>query len=150
MEPFYWLARRQYNCGGLRIINGLYNMKNESKKIRNKEIWYLAFSPRRFIVLPTDVLHFGFIEMGQSLATGHTVLEEYETEEEMGKAIDRLRQEEGWYESYKLKFLLETPAKDDEEVAPKPVRARDASGKFIKDDPSTPDYNEAWEGGEAP
>lgn len=125
-------------------------MKNESKKIRNKEIWYLAFSPRRFIVSPTDVLHFGFIEMGQNLATGHTVLEEYETEEEMGKAIDALRQEAGWYESYKLKFLLETSAKDDEEVAPKPVRARDASGKFIKDDPSTPDYNEAWEGGEAP
>ena len=32
----------------------------------------------------------------------------------------------------------------------KPKRARDASGKFIKDDPSTPDYNEAWEGGKAP
>ena len=32
----------------------------------------------------------------------------------------------------------------------KPKRARDASGKFIKDDPSTPDYNEAWEGGSAP
>jgi hypothetical protein len=32
----------------------------------------------------------------------------------------------------------------------KPKRARDASGKFMKDDPSTPDYNEAWEGGVAP
>ena len=31
----------------------------------------------------------------------------------------------------------------------KPKRARDASGKFMKDDPSTPDYNEAWEGGKA-
>lgn len=33
---------------------------------------------------------------------------------------------------------------------PKPKRARDETGKFAKDDPSTPDYNEAWEGGEAP
>lgn len=32
----------------------------------------------------------------------------------------------------------------------KPKRARDASGKFIPDDPSTPDYNEAWEGGITP
>ena len=32
----------------------------------------------------------------------------------------------------------------------KPKRARDKDGKFISDDPSTPDYNEAWEGGKAP
>jgi hypothetical protein len=31
-----------------------------------------------------------------------------------------------------------------------PKRARNESGKFVKDDPSTPDYNEAWEGGKAP
>tara|TARA_B100002019_G_scaffold106695_1_gene91653 strand:+ start:10153 stop:11040 length:888 start_codon:yes stop_codon:yes gene_type:complete len=31
-----------------------------------------------------------------------------------------------------------------------PKRARDANGKFISDDPDTPDYNEAWEGGKAP
>jgi len=35
-------------------------------------------------------------------------------------------------------------------VKPKPKRARDATGKFAKDDPLTPDYNEAWEGGKAP
>lgn len=29
-------------------------------------------------------------------------------------------------------------------------RARDENGKFIPDDPNTPDYNEAWEGGKAP
>lgn len=29
-------------------------------------------------------------------------------------------------------------------------RARDKNGKFIPDDPNTPDYNEAWEGGKAP
>ena len=29
-------------------------------------------------------------------------------------------------------------------------RARDADGKHMADDPSTPDVNEAWEGGKAP
>ena len=29
-------------------------------------------------------------------------------------------------------------------------RARTKSGKFISDDPNTPDVNEAWEGGKAP
>ena len=38
----------------------------------------------------------------------------------------------------------------DSDEESKPKRARDASGKFMKDDPSTPDYNEAWEGGKAP
>ena len=32
----------------------------------------------------------------------------------------------------------------------KRVRARTAKGKFIADDPSTPDVNEAYEGGKAP
>jgi hypothetical protein len=31
-----------------------------------------------------------------------------------------------------------------------PKRARDAKGKLKADDPSTPDVNEAWEGGKAP
>lgn len=36
-------------------------------------------------------------------------------------------------------------------VAPaKPKRARNAKGKLVKDDPLTPDVNEAWEGGKAP
>ena len=30
------------------------------------------------------------------------------------------------------------------------VRARDDKGHYIADDPSTPDVNEAWEGGKAP
>tara|TARA_B100000212_G_scaffold341984_1_gene327012 strand:- start:28138 stop:28782 length:645 start_codon:yes stop_codon:yes gene_type:complete len=42
----------------------------------------------------------------------------------------------------------ETPPPIGSEMAPK--RARDKDGKFIPDDPSTPDYNEAWEGGKAP
>ena len=32
----------------------------------------------------------------------------------------------------------------------KPVRAKDKEGKFIGDDKSTPDINEAWESGYAP
>ena len=32
----------------------------------------------------------------------------------------------------------------------KPIRAKDEEGKFIGDDKSTPDINEAWEGGYAP
>ena len=32
----------------------------------------------------------------------------------------------------------------------KPKRARNKGGDLIEDDPSTPDYNEAWEGGVAP
>ena len=31
-----------------------------------------------------------------------------------------------------------------------PVRARNDKGHYVADDPSTPDVNEAWEGGEAP
>lgn len=38
-----------------------------------------------------------------------------------------------------------------EPVTPKkPRRARTQKGKFKADDPSTPDVNEAWEGGKAP
>ena len=34
--------------------------------------------------------------------------------------------------------------------ASKPKRARNAKGQVLSDDPSTPDVNEAWEGGVAP
>ena len=36
------------------------------------------------------------------------------------------------------------------EVTDKPKRARNKKGQLKADDPSTPDVNEAWEGGEAP
>jgi hypothetical protein len=43
------------------------------------------------------------------------------------------------------------PAPVVEEVAPaKPKRARTTKGKLIADDKSTPDVNEAWEGGKGP
>ena len=34
--------------------------------------------------------------------------------------------------------------------APKPKRARTKKGTYVADDKSTPDVNEAWEGGKAP
>ena len=47
-----------------------------------------------------------------------------------------------------------TKIKDDPRVyrkeADEPKRARNDKGQLIADDPSTPDVNEAWEGGEAP
>jgi hypothetical protein len=52
----------------------------------------------------------------------------------------------GWY----LKSASEILKNDDAELDSEPKRARDESGKFVKDDPSTPDHNEAWEGGKAP
>ena len=33
---------------------------------------------------------------------------------------------------------------------PQPKRARNEKGRLMSDDPSTPDVNEAWEGGKAP
>ena len=33
---------------------------------------------------------------------------------------------------------------------PEPERSRNKKGKFVADDKSTEDYNEAWVGGEAP
>jgi hypothetical protein len=47
-----------------------------------------------------------------------------------------------------------TKIKEDDRVyrkqAPEPVRARNEKGQLVADDPSTPDVNEAWEGGKAP
>ena len=37
-----------------------------------------------------------------------------------------------------------------EPVESEPVRARNDQGHYVADDPTTPDVNEAYEGGEAP
>lgn len=37
-----------------------------------------------------------------------------------------------------------------DEALVEPKRARDEKGHYIADDPSTPDVNEAWEGGKKP
>ena len=47
--------------------------------------------------------------------------------------------------------ILAPESNPDVVVTPvKPQRAKDAKGKFVADDPSTPDVNEAWKGGKAP
>ena len=40
--------------------------------------------------------------------------------------------------------------KPSDEALVEPTRARDEKGHYIADDPSTPDVNEAWEGGKKP
>ena len=45
---------------------------------------------------------------------------------------------------------LEALLKERDEAVVEPERARDEDGKFIADDPSTPDTNEAWKGGKKP
>jgi len=40
--------------------------------------------------------------------------------------------------------------KETPQATVKPIRVKDEEGKFIGDDKSTPDINEAWEGGYAP
>ena len=39
---------------------------------------------------------------------------------------------------------------EDKDESEEPKRARNEKGHYVADDPSTPDVNEAWEGGEAP
>ena len=45
---------------------------------------------------------------------------------------------------------LEELLKGCDEARVEAERARDEDGKFIADDPETPDVNEAWEGGKKP
>ena len=45
---------------------------------------------------------------------------------------------------------LEALLKERDEAVVEPERARDEDGKFIADDPETPDTNEAWKGGKKP
>ena len=44
-----------------------------------------------------------------------------------------------------MEVKLDEPSDEGE-----PVRARNDKGQLMGDDPSTPDVNEAWEGGKAP
>ena len=53
----------------------------------------------------------------------------------------------GWAMEVKVDAPDETI---DVEAEVKPKRARNKKGQLKGDDPSTPDVNEAWEGGEAP
>ena len=53
----------------------------------------------------------------------------------------------GWAMEVKVDSVEETV---DIEAEVEPQRARNDKGQLVGDDPSTPDVNEAWEGGEAP
>ena len=55
--------------------------------------------------------------------------------------------ENGWAIEVKVDSPDETI---DVEAEVKPKRARNKKGQLKADDPSTPDVNEAWEGGKAP
>ena len=55
--------------------------------------------------------------------------------------------ENGWAMEVKVDAPDETI---DVEAEVKPKRARNKKGQLKGDDPSTPDVNEAWEGGKAP
>ena len=56
--------------------------------------------------------------------------------------------ENGWAMEIKVDSVKETI--DIEAEVKEVKRARNDKGQLIGDDPSTPDVNEAWEGGEAP
>jgi|TARA_R100001460_G_scaffold52237_1_gene91067 hypothetical protein len=47
-------------------------------------------------------------------------------------------------------WAIEVKAEKGAEEEGEPVRARDDKGHYIADDPSTPDVNEAYEGGKTP
>ena len=47
-------------------------------------------------------------------------------------------------------WAMEVKVEGSAEETGEPVRARNKKGQLVGDDPSTPDVNEAWEGGEAP
>jgi len=58
---------------------------------------------------------------------------------------------------YVLEIILGSKPKQEKDIGQyigltrnKPKRARNKSGRYKKDDKSTPDVNEAWVGGKAP
>ncbi len=73
----------------------------------------------------------------------------YHEGEELSNAQD-------WEQARNANFIERGLAEETKVVQPTetkataPTRARNADGTLIGDDPSTPDVNEAWEGGVAP
>ena len=62
---------------------------------------------------------------------------------------------ESWQDDVMQAFVengwaMEVKVEGGAEETSEPVRARNDDGTLKGDDPSTPDVNEAWEGGEAP
>ena len=73
----------------------------------------------------------------------------YHEGEELSNAHD-------WEKARNANFMERGLAEETKVIKPTetkvsaPTRARNADGTLIGDDPSTPDVNEAWEGGVAP
>ncbi len=69
---------------------------------------------------------------------------------------EELSNSEDWEQARNANFMERGLAEETKVVKPTetkvttPTRARNADGTLIGDDPSTPDVNEAWEGGKAP
>ena len=84
------------------------------------------------------------------------------TEVKLYELDERVEAKDEWQENMMKTFVdngWAIEVKDDapEEVGEpvemeedEPQRARNDKGHYVADDPSTPDVNEAWEGGEAP
>ena len=62
----------------------------------------------------------------------------------MSEELKRFKEFVNWFEE----LIFGTPVK--EATKKKPKRARGKKGKFLADDKSTKDVNEAWVGGKAP
>mgnify|MGYP006263804785 CR=1 FL=1 len=69
---------------------------------------------------------------------------------------EELSNSEDWEQARNANFMERGLAEETKVVKPTeakvttPTRARNADGTLIGDDPTTPDVNEAWEGGKAP
>lgn len=81
---------------------------------------------------------------------------EYGSETRIYKAGEELIADAPWKENLIANFLAAGLAQETKVVKPTETkseaaeRARNADGTLKGDDPSTPDYNEAWKGGVAP
>ena len=76
------------------------------------------------------------------------------TEVKLYEAESIIDASENWQDSLMQAFVANGWAMevkvDSPEEKGEPVRAKNDDGTFKADDPTTPDVNEAWEGGEAP
>lgn len=122
-------------------------MTTKTKKYSTPEgTWYLAYSKD-----DEDNTTASFGQAGKKFSTSLENFEVFPTEKHMLarlRFIDSRLLNEDMYK--KIEGVLQIDEGHIWLKDTKPQRARDAEGKFIPDDPSTPDYNEAWEGGKAP
>ncbi len=75
----------------------------------------------------------------------------YGNETRMYKEGEEIILDEPWKQQLANNFIVSGLAKEVKVVEPTEVkRARNDDGTLKADDPTTPDVNEAWEGGQAP